>query len=87
MFVTALGECDRTNDPVCHFVKSDVLMRKYNSPKVSVDGDWAVKHHIAVTKLHHAEISRVLETRLTDHLGMNDTINFLTISSGLISIL
>ena len=49
-------------------------MRKWSSPEVPADDEWAVNHQIVVPKIHRSEIlSLAHETPRSDHLGVNKT--------------
>ena len=46
-------------------------MRKWRSPEVPVDDEWAVNHRIVVPKIYRSEIlSLAHETPMSDHLGV-----------------
>ena len=49
-------------------------MRKWRSPEIPADDEWAVNHHIVDPKIYRAEIFRLgYETSLSGHLGVNKT--------------
>ena len=49
-------------------------MRKWRSPEVSADDEWAVNHQIVVPKIYRSEIlSLAHETPMSGHLGVNKT--------------
>ena len=51
-------------------------MRKWRSPKVPADKEWAVNHQIVVLKIYRSEILRSAhETPMSGHLGINKTYN------------
>jgi len=59
---------------VCLFTKNGVLMRKWRSPDVSIEDEWAVTHQIVILKSYRQKIlSIALETPLSGHMGMNKT--------------
>ena len=49
-------------------------MRKWRSPEVPADDEWAVNHQIVVPKIYRSEIlSLAHETPMSGHLGVNKT--------------
>ena len=49
-------------------------MRKWHSPEVPADDEWAVNHQIVVPKIYRSEIlSLAHENPLSGHLGVNKT--------------
>ena len=49
-------------------------MRKWCSPEVLVDDEWAVNHQIVVPKIYGSEIlSLAHETPVSGHKGVNKT--------------
>ena len=49
-------------------------MRKWRSPEVSADDEWAVNHQIVVPKIYISEIlSLAHETPMSGHLRVNKT--------------
>ena len=74
LFQKAVSETDLTQDPICFYIKNGILMRKWRSPEVSVDDEWAVNHQIVVPKIYRSEIlSLAHETPMSGHLGVNKT--------------
>ena len=41
---------------ICFHIKNGILMRKWRSPEVSADDEWAVSHQIVVPKIYRSEI-------------------------------
>ena len=51
-------------------------MRKWRSPEVPADEEWAVNHQIVVPKIYRSEIlSLANETPMSGHLGVNKILN------------
>lgn len=74
LFDRAVNETEIIENPVCYYIKSGILMRKWRPPEVSVDDDWAVKHQIVIPKSYRTEILSIAhETPLAGHLGINKT--------------
>ena len=48
LFERALDENEISQVPVCFYVKSDILMRKWRPPDVSADEEWTVNQQIVV---------------------------------------
>ena len=49
-------------------------MRKWRSPEVPADDEWAVNHQIVVPKIYRSEIlSLAHETPISGHIGVNKT--------------
>ena len=49
-------------------------MRKWRSPKIPADDEWAVNHQIVVPKIYRSEIlSLAHETPMSGHLGVSKT--------------
>ena len=74
LFQKAVSETDLAQDPICFYIKNGILMRKWRSPEVSADDEWAVNHQIVVPKIYRSEIlSLNNETPMSGHLGVNKT--------------
>ena len=75
LFQKAVSETDLAQDPICFYIKNGILMRKWRSPEVPADDEWAVNHQIIVVpKIYRSEIfSLAHETPLSGHLGVNKT--------------
>ena len=74
LFQKAVTPEEAVLEPVCFYVKNDVLMRKWRPPQVPADEDWAVQHQIVVPKSYRPEIlSMAHDTPLAGHLGVNKT--------------
>ena len=74
LFQKAVSETDLAQDPICFYIKNGMLMRKWRSPEVSADDEWAVNHQIVVPKIYRSEIlSLAHETPMSGHLGVNKT--------------
>ena len=74
LFQKAVSETDLAQDPICFYIKNGILMRKWRSPEVSADNEWAVNHQIVVPKIYRSEIlSLAHETPMSGHLGVNKT--------------
>ena len=47
-------------------------MRKWRSPEIPADDEWAVNHQIVIPKIYRLEIlSLAHETPMSGHLGVN----------------
>ena len=74
LFQKVVSETDLAQDPICFYIKNGILMRKWRSPEVSADDEWAVNHQIVVPKIYRSEIlSLAHETPMSGHLGVNKT--------------
>ena len=74
LFQKAVSETDLAQDPICFYIKNGILMRKWRSPEVSADDEWAVNHQIVVPKIYRSEIlSLAHETPMSGLLGINKT--------------
>ena len=74
LFQKAVSETDLAQDPICVYIKNRILMRKWCSPEVPADDEWAVNHQIVVPKVYRSEIlSLAHETPMSGHLGINKT--------------
>ena len=74
LFQKAVNERDLAQDPICFYIKNGILMRKWRSPEIPADDEWAVNHQIVVPKIYRSEIlSLAHETPMSGHLGVNKT--------------
>ena len=74
LFQKAVSKMDLAQDPICFYIKNGILMRKWRSPEVPADDEWAVNHQIVVPKIYRSEIlSLAHETPMSGHLGVNKT--------------
>ena len=74
LFQKALTPEEAVLEPVCFYIKNDVLMRKWRPPNESADEDWAVHHQVVVPESYRQEIiSMAHDTPLSGHLGVNKT--------------
>ena len=74
LFQKAVSETDLAQDPICFYIKNGILMRKWPSPEIPADDEWAVNHQIVVPKIYRSEIlSLAHETPMSGHLGVNKT--------------
>ena len=74
LFQKAVSETDLAQGPICFYIKNGILMRKWRSPEVPADDEWAVNHQIVVPKIYRSEIlSLAHETPMSSHLGVNKT--------------
>ena len=49
-------------------------MRKWHSPEIPADDEWAVSHQIVVAKIYRSEILSLAHvTPMSGHLGVNNT--------------
>ena len=48
LFQKAVSETDLAQDSICFYIKSGILMRKWRSPEIPADDEWAVNHQIVV---------------------------------------
>ena len=44
LFQKVVSETDLAQDPICFYIKNGILMRKWRSPEVPADDEWAVNH-------------------------------------------
>ena len=51
LFQKAVSETDLAQDPICFYIKNGILMRKWRSPEVTADDEWAVNHQIVIPKI------------------------------------
>ena len=78
LFQKAVSDTDLAEDPICFYIKNGILMRKWRSPEVPADAEWAVNHQIVVPKIYRSVIhvlSLAHETPMSGHLGVNKTYN------------
>ena len=74
LFHKAVNETDLAQDPICFYIKNGILMRKWRSPEIPADDEWAVYHQIVVPKIYRSEILSVAhENPMSGHLGVNKT--------------
>ena len=52
----AFDEKEIDQDPVCFYVKNDILMKKWRPPDVSAEDEWTVNHQIVVPRVYRPEI-------------------------------
>ena len=57
LFQKAVSELDLAQDPICFYIKNEILMRKWRSPEVHADNEWAVNHQIVVPKIGNIGLS------------------------------
>ena len=74
LFQKAVSEMDVAQDPICFYIINGILMRKWRSPEVPADDEWAVNHQIVVPKIYISEILNLAhETPMSGHLDVNKT--------------
>ena len=74
LFHKAVNETDLVQDTICLYIKNGILMRKWRSPEIPADDEWAVNHQIVVPKIYRSEIlSLAHENPMSGHLGVNKT--------------
>ena len=74
LFERALDKKEISQVPVCYYVKSDILMRKWRPSDVSAEDEWTVNHQIVVPRVYRPEILNLAhETPMSGHLGVNKT--------------
>ena len=56
LFQKAVSETDLAQDSICFYNKNGILMRKWRSPEIPADDEWAVNHQIVVPKIYTSEI-------------------------------
>ena len=70
----ALTPDEATLVPICYFVKSGVLMRKFRPPEVPAEDEWKVIYQIVVPSPYRKEILEMAhELPIAGHLGINKT--------------
>ena len=73
LFQKTVSETDLAKDPICFYIKNGILMRKWHSPEIPADDEWAV-YQIVVSEIYRSEIlSSAHETPMSGHLGVNKT--------------
>ena len=55
LFERALDEKEISQVPVCYYVKTDIMMRKWRPPDVSAEDEWTVNLQIVVPRIHRPE--------------------------------
>ena len=71
---TALTAEAATKVPVCYFMKSGVLMRKWRPADVPADDEWKVNYQVVVPSKYRKEILHMAHSfPLAGHLGVNKT--------------
>ena len=76
LFHKVVNETDLAQDPICFYIKNEILMRKWRSPKVPADDKWDVNHQIVVPKIYRSKILSLAHetpTCMSGHLGVNQT--------------
>ena len=74
LFQKAVSGRDLAQDPICFNIKNGILGRKWRSPEVPADDEWAVNHPVVVPKIHRSEIlSLANEMIVAGHLGVKKT--------------
>ena len=74
LFQKVVSETDLAQDPICCYIKNGILMRKWRSPEIPADDEWAVNQQIVGPKIYRSEIlSLAHETPMSGHLGVNKT--------------
>ena len=72
MFQKAVDDNDISSDPVCYFIKNDILMQKWRPPDISVEDEWAVKCQVVIPKIYRSQVlSLANESPMSGHLGVN----------------
>ena len=51
LFQKAVSKTDLAQDPISFYIKNGKLMRKWRSPEVPADDEWAVNHQSVVSKI------------------------------------
>ena len=64
LFHKAVNETDLAQDHICFYIKNGILMRKWRSPEVPADDEWAVNHQIVVPKICRSEILSLAQKHL-----------------------
>ena len=74
LFQKVVSETDLAQDPICFYIKNGILMRKWRSPEIPAEDEWAVNHQIMVPKIYRSEIlSLAHENPMLGQLGVNKT--------------
>ena len=64
----AVSETDLAQDPICLYIKNEILMGNWRFPEIPADDEWAVNHQIVVPKIYRSEIlSLANETPMSGH--------------------
>ncbi|XP_065917657.1 uncharacterized protein [Dysidea avara] len=70
----ALCESEAAKVPVCFYIRSGVLMRKWRPPTAAADAEWLVSHQIVVPNCYREDILSLAHgSPLAGHLGINKT--------------
>ena len=56
LFQKTVSETDLAEDPICFYIKNGILMRKWRTPEIPADDEWAANHPIVVPKIYNSEI-------------------------------
>ena len=71
---SALTESEAHNVPICYYLKSGILMRKWRPPEVPSNHEWKVFHQIVVPTCYRAHILKLAhDCPMSGHLGVNKT--------------
>ena len=74
LFQKAVSETDLAQDPICFYITNGTLMRKWCSPEIPADDEWAVNHRIVISEIYRLEILILAhETPMSGHLSVNKT--------------
>ena len=57
LFQKAVSETDLAQDPICFYIKNGILMRKWRSPEIPADDEWAVNHQVVVLQIRNIKLS------------------------------
>ena len=74
LFQKAASKTDLAQDPICFYIKNEILMRKWHPYEIPADVEWAVNHQMVVSKIYRSEIlSLAHEMPMSGDLGVNKT--------------
>ena len=70
----SISEEEALLNPVCFYVKSGVLMRKWRPLDVPIDEEWKTHHQIVTPHIYRQEILRLAhDNAMSGHLGVTKT--------------
>ena len=71
---TAMSEIEANDVPEGFYIKDDVLMRKWHSPRSPASDDWSVVHQVVLPLSFRPEVLRLAhEVPMAGHVGIRRT--------------
>jgi len=66
----AFTEEEAQNQPICYFLKSGILMRKWRPPTIPSNEEWKVSYQIVVPPNHRTDVLKLAHTTpMAGHLA------------------